>query len=142
MEVSVEPANGVAEAVRRGVVSDAEAEGNNVAYRFADGGRILVSRFLAVQIGPGDEIAFPLTIDSVGARTELYIRKSASSRQRRDVYQAPISYAAQPTADKRGQLYVRAEVSSGRLGISTVHLLCDALRDYFYVANRHQHWER
>ena len=142
MEVSVQPANGLAEAVRRGVVSDAEAKGNNVAYRFMDGGRILVSKFLAAQIGPGDEIAFPLAIDSVGARTELYIRKASSSRRSRDLYQAPISYAAQPKADKRGQLYVRAEVSSGRLGIFSVHLPCEVLRDYFYVANRHQPWER
>jgi hypothetical protein len=132
----------VAEAVRRGVVSDAEPEGNNVAYRFTDGGRILVSKFLAGQIRPGDEIAFPLTIDSVGARSELYIRKAPSSRRSRDLYQAPISYAAQPKADKRGQLYVRAEVSSGRLGIFSVHLPCEVLRDYFYVANRHQPWER
>jgi len=142
MEVSVQPANGVAEAIRRGVVSDAEAEGNNVAYRFTDGGRILVSKFLAAHIGPGDEIAFPLAIDSVGARTELYIRKSASRRRSRDVYQAPIGCAAQPKADKCGQLYVRAEVSSGRLGIFSIHLPCEALRDYFYVATRHQHWER
>src|SRR5215467_10290092 len=142
MEGSVQPANGVAEAVRRGVVSDAEAEGNNVACRFTDGGRILVSRFLAAHVGPGDEIAFSLAIDSVGARTELYIRKSASSRRSRDVYQAPISYAAQPKADKRGQLYVRAEVSSGRLGIFSVHVPCEILRDYFYVANRHRPWER
>jgi len=142
MEVRVQPANGVAEAVRRGVVSDAQAEGNNVAYRFTDGGRILVSKFLAAQIGPGDEIAFPLAIDSVGARTELYIRKASSSPRSRDLYQAPISYAAQPKADKREQLYVRAEVSSGRLGIFSIHLPCETLRDYFYVANRDRPWER
>jgi len=142
MEVSVQPANGVAKAIRRGVVSDAETEGNNVAYRFTDGGRILVSRFLAAHIGPGDEITFPLAIDSVGARTELYILKSASSQRSRHVYQAHISYAAQPKADKRGQFYVRAEVSSGRLGIFSVHMPCEAVRDYFYVANRHRPWER
>ena len=60
MEVSVQPANGMTEAIRRGVVSGAEAEGNNVAYRFTDGGRILVSKFLAGQIRPGDEITLPL----------------------------------------------------------------------------------
>jgi len=50
--------------------------------------------------------------------------------------------AAQPKTDKRERLYVRTEVSSGRLGISSVHLPCEALRDYFYVANRHQPWGR
>jgi curved DNA-binding protein CbpA len=142
MEVSVQPANGVAEAVRRGVVSDTEAEGNNVAYRFTDGGSILVSNFLATHIGPGDEIDFPLAIDSACAGTELYVRKTSSSRRSRDLYQAPISYAAQPTADKREQLYARAGVSKGRLGICSIHLPCEVVRNYFYVASRHQPWER
>ena len=62
--------------------------------------------------------------------------------RRQDLYQAPISYAAQPKADKRDRLYVRAEVLRGQLGISSVHLPCEVLRDYFYVANRHQPWER
>ena len=46
------------------------------------------------------------------------IRKTSSPGGNRDLYQAPISYATQPKADKRGQLYVRAEVSAGRLGFS------------------------
>ena len=62
MEVSVQPANGAAELIRRGVVSDAEAEGNDVAYRFTDGGRILVSKFRAAHISPGDEIAWSLPL--------------------------------------------------------------------------------
>ena len=60
----------------------------------------------------------------------------------RDLYQAPISYAAQPKADKRERLYVRAEVSKGRLGISSIHLPCEVIRDYFYVSTRRQRWER
>ncbi len=38
--------------------------------------------------------------------------------------------------------YVRAAVSQGRLGISTLHFPCEVLRDYFYVANRHLPWEK
>jgi hypothetical protein len=37
---------------------------------------------------------------------------------------------------------VRAEVSAGRLGISSIHLPREVVRDYFYVAARHQAWER
>ena len=37
---------------------------------------------------------------------------------------------------------MRAEVSSGRLGISSIHLPCEGIRDYFYVATRRQPWER
>jgi hypothetical protein len=58
--------------------------------------RILVAKVLAAHIGPGDEIAFPLAIDSVGARTELNIRKSASSRRSRDLYQATCIWRGEP----------------------------------------------
>jgi hypothetical protein len=45
--------------IRRGMVAGAEAQGDNVAFHFTDGGRILVSKFLAFHIRPGDEIHFP-----------------------------------------------------------------------------------
>ena len=142
MELIAQAGNGVAEAIRCAVVSEARAEGDKTACHFNDGGSIFVSKFLAAHIGPGDEITFPLAIDSADARTELYVRTGSSSGRNRDLYQSPIRYVVQPKADNRGQLYVRAEVSSGRLGISSVHLPCEALRDYFYVANRHKPWER
>jgi hypothetical protein len=141
MERSIQAANRVAETVRCGVVSQAKAEGAKTTCRFKDGGSISVSKFLAAHIRPGDEIEFPLAIDSPGAGTELYIHKTSSSRWSHDLYQAPISYAAQPKADKRGQLYVRAEVSAGSLGISSIHLPCEVVRDYFFVAARRQRWE-
>ena len=89
---------------------------------------------------PGDEISFPLANDSAGAGTEIYIRKTSSGGRGRDLYQTPVSYVAQPKADKRERLYVRAEVSTGRLGISSIHLPCEVVRDYFYVATRRQPW--
>ncbi len=92
--------------------------------------------------GPGDEINFPLPAESAEAGTEIYVRKPSSGGRGRDLYQAPISYAAQPKADKRERLYVRAEVPTGRLGISSIHLPCEVVRDYFYVATRRQPWER
>src|SRR5947199_3102300 len=142
MEAGVQAAAVIAETIRRGRVVEIRPEADKVTCRFSNGGRVLVSNFLAAHVQPGDEIDFPLAIDSAGAGTELYIRKASSSGRSRDLYQVPISYAAQPKADKRDQLYVRAEVSAGRLGICSIHLPCDALREYFYVANRHQPWER
>src|SRR2546426_248676 len=141
MDVSVQAAAMIAEAIRRGRIVETTPEAGKVACRLSDGGRVLVSTFLAAHIRPGDEINFPLAIDSASAGTELYIRKASSSGRSRDLYQAPISYAAPPKADKRDKLYVRAEVSAGHLGICSIHLPCEALRDYFYVANRHRPWE-
>jgi len=61
-----------------------------------------------------------VALDSVGAGTEIYIRRASPSARSRDVYQASIGYVAQPKNDKRDQLYVRAEVPQGRLGISAL----------------------
>src|SRR5215472_12616788 len=105
--------------IRWGVVSQAKTDGDRTVCHFKDGGTILVSKFLAAHIGPGDEISFPLATDSAG--TEIYIRKDSPSTRSLDAYQAPINYAAQPRSDKRGHLYVRAGVSQGGLGILTLH---------------------
>src|SRR5204863_3837053 len=142
MEASVQTAAVIAETIRRGRVVEIRPVADKLACRFGGGGRVFVSNFLAAHIRPGDEIDFPLAIDSAGTGTELYIRKASSSGRSRDLYQAPICYAAQPKADKRDEPYVRAEVSAGHLGICSIHLPGEALRDYFYVANRYQPWER
>ena len=49
-------------------------------------------------------------------------------------------YAAEPKADNRGQLYVRVEVSAGSLGISSIHVPCGVVRDYFYSPARGEPW--
>jgi len=132
----------VTRTIRCGVVSHTTMEGDKTACRFKDGGSILVSKFLAAHIGPGDEISFPLASDADGAGTEIYIRKTSPSARNRDVYQALIGYAAQPKRDQHGQLYVRAAVSQGDLGISALHFPSAVLRDYFYVADRRLPWEK
>jgi hypothetical protein len=142
METCAQAASAIAKVTLRRVVSDVKREGEKTVCHFNDGGGILLSNFLGTLIRPGDEINFPLTNDSAGAGTEIYIRKTSSSGRSRDLYQAPISYAAQPKADKRERLYVRAEVPTTQLGISSIHLPCEVVRDYFYVATRRQPWER
>src|SRR5205823_9067925 len=104
MDVSVQAAAMIAETIRHGRVVEIKPEGGKVACSFSDGGRVFVSSFLASHIRPGDEIDFPLAIGSTGAGTELYIHKASSSGRSRDLYQAPICYAAQPKADKRDKL--------------------------------------
>jgi hypothetical protein len=142
METGTQAANAVAKVILSRVVSEANRDGEKTVCHFDDGGSVLLSNFLATFIRPGDEITFPLTIDSAGAGTEIYIRKTSFSGRSRDLYQAPISYATRPKADKRERPYVRAEVRTGRLGISSIHLPCEVVRDYFYVARRREPWER
>ena len=58
------------------------------------------------------------------------------SQRSNELYFGSIGYAAQPKADKRGQYFVRADVPESRLGLKQVHLRNEAVRDYFYFANR------
>ena len=139
METGVEPRLTTAVNAR---VLQLQPEEGQFACILSAGGRVLVSKFIGAQIRPGDEIGFPVGLESAGASTEMYIRKTSCGPRSRYIYQAPISCAAQPKPDKRDQLYVRAEVAQGRLGILGLHLPCKVLRDYFYVANRRQSWER
>ena len=126
--------------ILRRVVAGIKREGENTVCRFNDGSSVHLANRLAALVRPGDEITFPLAIDPSGARTEIYIRNTASAGGDLGLYQAPISYVGQPKADKRGRLCVRVEVSTGGLGISSIHLPCTVVRDYFYTSARGEPW--
>jgi curved DNA-binding protein CbpA len=123
------------EVCERTVVRTANV-GEKVECVFSDGSSILLSSFLASFISPGDDVRFPLAIESADAGTEIYICNARSQRGRRDICQASIGYAAQPKKDKRGNLFVSAQVLSQHLGISAIHIRCETLRDYFYAGDR------
>src|ERR1039458_10813893 len=55
-----------------------------------------------------------------------------ASESSRHIYQAPIGYVSRPKQDKRNQYFVSAEVRRGSIGIGTIVLLCEVLREYFY----------
>ncbi len=109
---------------------------------FANGTTILISPFLATQVSVGDEISFPLATQAVDAGTEIYVGRSAQTSGRRDLYQVSIRYVSQPRKDKREEYFVIAEVQNGQLGISSIRIGSESLRDYFYVADRQGKWER
>jgi hypothetical protein len=142
METRTEAPAATAASVRQARVVQIKPERDKTACLLSHGSPVLVSNVLAAHIRPDDDIRFPLCLDSNGAGTEVYIGKPGSSARNRDVYQAPIGYAAQPKNDKREQPYVRAEVPQGRLGILALHFPCDVLRDHFYVADRRLPWEK
>ena len=142
MEASIQSSSESTEVILSRVISEANRDAEKTICHFSGGGGVLISNFLGALIRPGDEINFPLANDSAGAGTEIYIRKTSSGGRCRDLYQTPVSYAAQPKADKRERLYIRTEVPAGRLGISSIHLPCEVVRDYFYVATRRQPWAR
>src|SRR5271166_4921793 len=93
--------------------------------------KLLLSRSLAPYVAIGDEITFPIPApDAVGP--EILVTKNAASGASRYIYQAPIGYVGQPKQDKRNQYFASAEVRRGSLGIGTIFLPCEVLREYFY----------
>ena len=140
MEIGLHAAPAVAKDIRCGHVVEVKMEGGKAACRFTEGGSILISKFLAAHIVPGDEIDFPQPTDSPSVGVEICVQKKQSAGPSRDLYQGRVNYVARPKPDKRGQFYVRAELSTCRLGISSIHLPCDVVRDYFYVSARGEPW--
>ena len=122
-------------------VAKTNPKGAKTECLFTDGTSILLSNFLAYFIRAGDELLFAFGHEAANASTEIYVRHNPRER-RQDVFQVEIGYASQPRKDKRDNLFVSAEVRGSQLGISAIHLPCDALRDYFYVGNRRRAWDR
>ena len=109
---------------------------------FTDGTAIVVSNFLASFIRAGDDLLFSLELETADSSTEIYIRKTYPGVKRRDLFQTRIGYASQPRKDKRNNLFISSEVLNPRIAISAIYLPTEALRDYFYVGNRHRAWDR
>ena len=141
MGVAIQAGTNFTQSVCQRTVLRTSPRGTKTECLFADGTSIRVSTFLASFIRLGDELRFPLDFESADAGTEIYIRATKPEERRRDVFQAKISYATHPRKDKRDNLFVTAQVSGGRLGISAMYLRCEVLRDYFYVGSRHRAWE-
>ncbi len=128
--------------IGRRMVRKTNPKGTKMECVLADGTSILLSNFLATFVHSGDELRFPLELQAASANTQIYIRNTDAQEIRQDKFQAEIGYATQPRRDKRGNLFVSAEVVGGCLGISTIQLRCDALKDYFYVGSRRRPWDR
>ena len=117
-------------------------KGSKTECVFADGTSILISNLLASFLRAGDDFLFSLDLEAADSSTEIYIRNANPHAKRRDLFQACIGYASQPRKDRRNNLFIPAEVLKPRLGISAIYLPNEALRDYFYVGNRHRAWDR
>jgi len=128
--------------VRQARVLRLQLEPGNTVCILNGGDPFVVPKSLGAHIRPGDQIVFVVDTDSADASGEIYVRRATPSVRNQDIYQARISCASQPKPDSRGQQYVRAEVTQGRFGILGLRLPCGVLRDYFYVTDRHQTWDR
>jgi hypothetical protein len=126
----------------RRIVLGTNPKGAKAECVFTDGTSILLSNSLATFIHHGDEVRFPLALEAAAVATEIQIRNTNRVTGRQEIFQAAIGYATQPRKDRRGSLYVLAEVVSPCLGVSAVQLRCEILRDYFYVGNRNRTFDQ
>jgi hypothetical protein len=108
---------------------------------FVDGTSIVVSNFFSAFVRPQDEVFFPLDLQQDGLSGQIRLHPGADG-QRPDILHGEIGYVAKPSEDGRGGLFVKAEIPRPHLGISAIHIPCEAVRDYFFVANRHRNWDR
>jgi len=107
----------------------------------ADQTRVSISDFLAGFVLPGDQLEFDVLRGS-GEGIELRIIKNGQAGRSRELYEAPIGYVTKPKPDKRQELFLRAEVVAGGLGISAIHLTNEAVRNYFYTVDRKETWSQ
>jgi len=139
MQAPSAPQTTAIEAIHRGcIVGVRQADRGTAECALSQGAPVLVPGFLARYLGAGDEIELPLGSELV----EIHVFKASASRRLRELYQVPIGYVTQPKEDKRKELFVVADALESRLGIRAVHLPCQVLRDYFYVADRHREWSK
>jgi hypothetical protein len=124
------PASNSAPIIRERIVSFSR-RADGLCCCLTNQSKVLLPRLLASHIAIGDEITFPIPDRGV-AGAEVYLTKAPSFEAANCFYLAPLGYASQPQLDKRGRSFVSTHVRHGDLGIATVLLSCDTVREYFY----------
>src|SRR5579871_614691 len=122
-----------ADIVRRRVRSVEPDDASSATCRFSDQDSLKLNLFLARFIHPGDEIEFDPTAPLPLKEARVLLQRPQRSKE---LYFGSIGYVAQPKTDKRGEYCLRAEIPESRLGLKQIHLRNEAVRDYFYFANR------
>src|SRR6516162_8043269 len=100
MEAAVETRVTTAITARQAKVLQIKPESQKTACILSEGGRVLVSNILARHIRPGDEIDFPLALESASAGTEIYVRRTSTSGRTHDLYNTPLRLR-RPTQDRQ-----------------------------------------
>jgi hypothetical protein len=97
----------------------------------SNGTRVLLPFVFRDRLAIGDEITFTIPTGE-DVRSEVLVTMRPSSGRGKCMYLAPIEYATHPKLDKRDQSFASAQVRGGSMGISSVFLPCEIVREYFY----------
>ena len=114
------------------------AEGTEVIASLASRETVSFHRAVGKHLRVGD-----LVIQSVPAEAkhspDILILKPGPRDP--ELLNAAIGYAAKPQLDKRHKGLIRTEMSQKSFGLNTLYISSDAVRDYFYAAQRGRKWE-
>lgn len=137
MAVSTEAKAEVPPEICERVLIRLEPQGSKAKCVFNDGGSLLLPIYIARFVRPGDIFYFPANILREDESVEVYIQRPTA---RRDLLFAQIDYVRHERGHGRDDPTVRADVRNKTMGISSISLRCDTLRDYFYVGDRQRAW--
>lgn len=115
-----------------------EPQGADAKCVFSDSGPLLLPRWVMPFLQPGDIFRFPENILRESESIAVHIQRPDV---RRDLLFTLIDYARQDHREGQHAPAVTAEVRNKALGISSISLPCDSLRDYFYVGDRRRGWD-
>lgn len=125
-------------AVYERILIRSETQGPNVKCVFNDSGALLLPRCLTPVIHPGDIFHFPENVLATGEGASVYIQRPHA---RRDLLFSVIDYARQECRQGRDSSGVQADVRNKALGIFSIRVRCEVLREYFYVGDRRRSWD-
>lgn len=119
------------------VLTRLEPQGSKAKFVFNDSGSALLPIYVARFVRPGDIFYFPADLLREDESVEVYVQRPTA---RRDFLFAQIEYVRNERSHARDGPTVRADLRNKTLGISSISLRCETLRDYFYVGDRQRAW--
>jgi len=121
-----------------GCVNQVRTTGTKCECVLNSGSPLLLPRFLGSQIRTGDRLRMSLPANGVNATEEIHVCPSKPGRF--EILQVPIGLVTRPRRNKRGELFGSARVTGQHLGIRSIYLPSEAVRNYFYASDRNGVW--
>jgi hypothetical protein len=87
----------------------------------------VLPKLVGAHVRKGDELIVAQQAQSGAGPSEILTRKP--NLKRSDIYQARTGYATQPKPDRRGELFVPAQVIASNLGVVAIHIPCHAIEN-------------
>lgn len=125
--------------VRELVVIRVDRLGAKARCVVSDSGSVLLPTVVAQFLRPGDILCLPASVLEPEEQAEIYIQRPNA---RFDFLWAEIGHARLEPANGRDESSVEIDAKNAALGVTSVRLRCQAVRNYFFVGDRGQDFDR